>query len=152
MTQLMTAGPAFKKSFFDGITALHAANAVQVSYGHPGMHQAAEMIAFLELSGTAEVATISSRRQMDETLELTVTVSVWYGGGDSDLDAATRAYELLAGVENYARVTDTTVGGTVRHCFMTSHTSPGQTPAEFLADGRLMEVSAVFTARARITS
>ena len=58
---------------------------------------------------------------------------------------------LIAELEQYARVTDTTIGGTVRECFLTNLQIAG-TPPELVAGGRLVEAQATFTAHARIRS
>jgi hypothetical protein len=55
-------------------------------------------------------------------------------------------------VEQYARVTDTTIGGAVRWCFLTQHTSQGHTDPQVLEQGRVIEISATFTALARVTN
>lgn len=126
---------------------------VQVSYGHPGMSQINDIIAFTRTHVEQEFATYGPRRQREETLELTVVVSVFRPGGpDQEEVASDRAYELLGVLEEYARATDTTIGGSVRDCALGPHDSDGESDPEVLAQGRLIEVKATFIAHARITS
>ena len=115
--------------------------------------QAGDIVAFGRISSSQEFAAYGSNRPREETLTIDVVVSVYRGGGpDMEQVASDRAYELLGELELYARVTDTTIGGTVRNCALVSHESEGATDPEILAAGRLIEITAQFVAQARITS
>lgn len=81
-----------------------------------------------------------------------VTASSYRAGESAQEKVAwDRAVSLIAELEQYARVTDTTIGGTVRECFLTNLQIAG-TPPELIAGGRLVEAQATFTAHARIRS
>ncbi|MDM4761886.1 hypothetical protein QT381_02565 [Galbitalea sp. SE-J8] len=142
----------FKRAFVEGATVLFADEPVKVAFGHPGIEQPDEIVAFTKVASEQEPATLSTNRSRDETLTQTVVISVWReGGADQEQAASDRAYELLGALEEWARMTRTNVGG-VLWCALTSHTSDGETSPQVLAAGRLVEVEATFTARARITS
>ena len=153
MTQLTSLGPAFKDAFFTAATNLYSAAATQVAFGHPGQRQADEIVAFMEFNSEAEPVTLGTRRQFNEVVNLTVLISVWQGGGDAATEKSTsdRALAILGDLENYARVTNTTFDGLLLYCYRTSY-QVTTTPDEFLASGRLTEISAVFTAVGRIIS
>lgn len=149
----VSAAPAFKDAFVTAARTIWSETDVQVSFGHPGQVQADDLVAFMGCVSEQEPATYGTRRQREETLLLDVVVSVYRGGGsDVEQVASDRAYELLGQLEQYVRVTDTELGGVVRHCFMVGHTSDGSTDPQVLAQGRLIEINAQFAAKARITS
>lgn len=150
---LTSAGPAFKAAFFNAATSLWAAEDVQVCYGHPGVNMADDLVVFGGLDTQQEPATMGAGRSREEILTLEVVVSVYRGGGaEQEQVTAARAYELLGELETYVRVTDTTLGGAVRHCFLVSYTSEGVTDLDVLSSGRETDITAQFAARARITS
>lgn len=148
-----TVAPAFKNALFTACQTLFAAGGVQVSFGHPGQSQVNDIVAVTRVSGSQEPVTLTPRRTREETLTAEVVFSVYRGGGpDMEKVCSDRAYALLAQLEEYVRVTDTTLGGVVRHCFLIDHDSTGTTDEQFLANGRLIEVTATFEAVARISS
>ncbi|ALV45828.1 hypothetical protein MB46_10385 [Arthrobacter alpinus] len=155
--ELTQATPAleFKKALVAATTAMMAdqlaTQDVLVCFGLPGTFTPEDIIAFGRISSDQETATMSSNRSREEVITLEVTISCFRGGGEeSELVAAERCYELLRMIERYARMTDTTIGGTVRECFLTSHTSDGATPGDVASAGRVIEVTATFTARVRV--
>lgn len=126
---------------------------VQVSFGHPGPSQSPNIVALLAVSSEQEPATYGTARSREETLTLTVMFSIYRAGGsEMEKVASDYAYQLLGDLERQVRMTDTTVGGAVRECFLVSHRSEGATDPETLASGRLIEVEAVFQAKARVRS
>lgn len=146
---------AFKSELYRATRDLMAATAgteaVLVSFGQPGTFEPDDIISFGRLESAQEKATMSTNRSREETITLTVIVSCFRGGGEeAELEASERCYELLRMIEHYVRMTDTTVGGIVRECFLTAHDSDGMTPEELMAAGRVIDVSATFTARARV--
>ena len=148
-----TAASALKDAFVSAARTLWAGTDVQVAFGHPGQTQTDDIVAFGRVTSSQEVATMGTNRSREETLTLDVVISIFRGGGpEMEAIASARGYALLGELEEFARKTDTTIGGTVRHCFLTSHESDGATDPEILAAGRLIEISAQFTAQARITS
>jgi hypothetical protein len=125
-----------------------------VTFGHPGPQVVNfwNAVGMTRVEVTQDPATLSTNRSREETLRQTVIVSCWRPGGhEVEAVASDAAYTLLEGLERYCRVTDPTLGGVVRHCFLASHSSEGETDPAALVDGRTIEIEAVFEARVRIT-
>lgn len=150
----VSAAPTFKTAFYTmAVTAFASDQAVQVTYGMPAFDPFNDVIAVGAVTSESEAANLGTRRQREETLTLEVNVYSFVGGGqEAEATAMTRAYSLLATLEEYVRVTDTTLGGVVRWCFLTGHASDQATDQEVLAYGRMCVVTATFTAHNRITS
>lgn len=148
-----TAAPTLRNNLITLCETLWASEPVHVSNGHPGPVQIDDIVAIMGVTAEQEPATYGTSRGREETLTVTVMFSIYRAGGaDMEKVAADRAYELLGELEEYVRVTDTTVGGAVRECFLTSHRSDGSTDPQVIASGRLYEIEAVFTAKARVRS
>lgn len=150
-----TAADEFKLALFEATRDLMAeaedTQQVLVTYGAPGTFEPEDLVSFTGTESVQEGATMGNRGRQ-ETLIQEVQISCWRGGGqEMELVCAQRAYQLLRMIENYCRKTDTTVGGTVLWCFLTSHESFGQTDPQFIDKGRVIEITAKFTARSRIT-
>lgn len=146
---------AFKKAFYEAVKTLMAegydTEHVYVVFGQPATYVPDDIVSFGRLASGQAAATLSTNRSREETLTLEVTVSCFQGGDeDAEILTAERAYELLRRIERQVRMTDTTVGGTVRECALTSHESEGATPEDLIDQGRVTEVVATFTAKARI--
>jgi hypothetical protein len=155
-----TAGLAFKHALFEAIRDLYAANpeteAVLVCPGMPGTYQPEEIVSVTRLQVAQTFATMGHQRSREETLTVDVVFSVIHGGGGADADALelssqARSFELLGMIEHHVRKVDTTLGGVVRQCLLTSVETDGQTPEEYLAQGRGVDVTATFTAQNRVT-
>lgn len=149
-----TAADEFKEAMFNAVRDLMAEDDdtqnVMVTYGAPSTFEPEDLVSFLEVTSEQDPSTMGNRGRR-EVLTLTVAVSCWRGGGqEMELVCAKRAYQLLRMIEFHCRKTDTTVGGTVLWCFLTSHESSGQTDPEFLETGRVIEITAKFTAQSRI--
>ncbi|MEE2568602.1 hypothetical protein V1638_04220 [Pseudarthrobacter sp. J64] len=150
-----TLGFEFKKAFYEAAKQLMASTPgtehVYVVFGQPATYVPEDIIAFGRITAGQDAATLSTNRSREETLTLEVMLSCFQGGGEeAELVASERCYELLRLIERHVRMTDTTVGGTVRECFLTSHESDGATPEELLEQGRVIDVTATFTAKARV--
>lgn len=146
------------RQFKDGmVAAAHtlwdAGKVVQVAFGQPGTLLRDDIVAFMGIATSQAPATLSStNRSREEQLDLTVQFSCYRGGGEeSEKLASDAAYGLLEELEHYLRVTDTTLGGVVRYCFLTAHTSSGFTDPTDIENGRTIEIEATFSAVARIT-
>lgn len=122
--------------------------------GHPGTNMPDDVLTWGQVSASQEPGPLSStNRARDVTYTFTLTASIFRGGGpEAEGVAEDRAHALISAVEEYVRVTDTTLGGLVFWCFCTALDSNGATPPEVLSKGRIIDVDAVFTAYARITS
>lgn len=124
---------------------------VQIARGHPGKTQNDDIVAFGKVTSRQEPGPFSPRRPRDETLTVAVVFSIYRRGGpDQEEVAEERAYKLLEDLENHVRKTDTTLGGVVRHCFLSEIQSDGETDPRVLAAGRLIEVTGIFEAVVRI--
>lgn len=151
-----TAAQAFKAAFFDGVVNLMAADSetqyVSVTFGAPFDLNPEDLVGIMGIESDQEVATMGNRGR-EETLRLVVEISCFRGGTGDGLERSVsdRAYYLLGLIERWCRVTDTTVGGTVRQCFLIGHQSSGRTGPEYLDKGRVIEITATFQAHARIT-
>jgi hypothetical protein len=154
---IATNADQFKLKFYEGIRDQFAGEPdkqdVLVTFGGPGTYAPNEIVSFLDLTADQDVATMGSNRGRDETIELTVSISVVMGGGqEAEIPSHERAYDLLRAIEYYARKTDTTIGGTVQWCFCVRHGTAGQTDPSLIANGRVTEIVATFRARARVTN
>lgn len=156
MTATSTRAAEFKNAFHTAAVALWATAEpdVQVAFGHPGKFQADDIVAFGRVTSDQVPPTMGTNRSREETLTQEVMFSIYRGGTGTDVEkvCSDRAYQLLDDLSEMVRVTDTTLGGVVRDCFLTSHESDGETDAAVLAKGRLIEIRATFTAHTRITS
>lgn len=158
-TSTFTAAHDFKLAFFTKAQELYAAGEgtaqVQVVFGRPASFLQSDVVAFGRVGAPQDVATLGTNRSRDEVLELEVHVSSFVRVGEADdpeIAASARAYTLLGVLEHFARVTDTTIDGTVRSCFLAKHDSEGMTPIKVIPQGRNVTVTAVFRAENRITS
>lgn len=146
------AAAAFKDAMVTAATTAVNDPTVLVCYGHPGIQQPDDIVSVGRVTSTQEPGPMSNtNRSRTNTLTVDLTISIFRrGGADQEQVAGDRAYSLLSAVEEYVRVTDTTVGGTVMWCFLTSHTSDGATDPTLLTQGRCIEITATFTAYTRI--
>jgi len=155
MVNTSSVAPAFKDAFVTIANTIwgQATSQVLVSFGHPGQNQPDDIVGFLDVRTEQDPATLGTNRSREEVLELDVLVSCYRGGGpEVEKTVSDAAYGLLALLENYVRTTDTTVGGTVRECFLIRTSSEGRTDPNEIAKGRTIEISATFQARARISN
>lgn len=154
-TSTFTAALAFKKALYEATKTLMASNEetkdVYVCPGTPGTYTPEDIISYGRVTANQDVATMGTNRAREETLTVEVTVSCFIAGDeDQELPSQERAFELIGLIERYVRMTDTTLGGVVRQCFLTSVDSDGATPPEMAAQGRDVEVTATFTAKNRV--
>lgn len=155
MTATATVAADFKDAFYQVAVDMFKDDPdVLVSYGHYGIENADDVILFLGVQTEQATATMSStNRSREETLTLDVYIRSFRAGeADNDRVPTARVYELLGRLEDYVRTTDTTLGGVVRQCFLTSSQSEGLTDKQMLAMGRQIDCVAQFTALARITN
>jgi hypothetical protein len=155
VTTTSTVAFQFKDAFYSFCQTLFQGDPdVIVSYGNPGTRYSNDWVVLGEVTSEQVPASQSSSlRHRRETLTLDVMFASYKAGElDDDRLPTQRVYELMGMVENYVRTTDTYVGGTVLWCFMTSHRSDGATPDEDLANGRVIQSVATFTAVADVTN
>lgn len=154
-TSSATAAQGFKAALVAAITTLNAADpATLVSFGHPGPAALnyPNSVSVTSVDAEQDPATLGTNRAREEVLTAEVVISCWRPGGpEMESEASDAAYGLLESIERHVRVTDTTLGGVVRHCFLRAHRSAGATDEELLDKGRLIVVIAEFVAHVRIT-
>ena len=153
MTDTATAGLAVKTRFYENAKTLFDLTVVNVMFGisveNRDRNQA---IAFLDIRSRQEAGPLSaSNRSRNEDLDLTVVINVASAGDVDDKPVHDTAFGLLRALEQYVRKTNTTLDGTCMWCFLASYRTYGYTPTDKLAQGRLLEIEATFTARVRIT-
>lgn len=153
MTDTSTAGLAVKTRFYENAKTLFDPADVSVMFGisveNRDRNQA---IAFLDIKSRQEPGPLSaSNRSRNEDLDLTVVISVASAGDIDDKPVHDTAFGLLRQLEYYVRKTNTTLDGTCMWCFLTGYQTYDYTPANKLAQGRLLEIEATFTAKIRIT-
>ncbi|MEP6477847.1 MAG: hypothetical protein ABJB03_00520 [Rhodoglobus sp.] len=146
---------AFKESFVTLAQGLYTGDIaapveVLVIGGIPGTYMPSDIVAFLGLRSDQDYAAMGTNRSRDEIIQLDAFLSVERGGKDPATDAVCerRVSDLLTVIEHFARVTDTTIGNTVRECFLLKHelvTTPSK-------NGRESYINATFQAKFRITS
>lgn len=155
MSALSTVGDDLKVAFRDAARDVIFATdpSVLVSYGHPGTERPDDMIMFAGVRVGQEPATLSAtNRSREENVELDVIISVARGGGaEVEEVCGARATALLQALEYYVRVTDTTLGGHARYCFLARYETDGWTVANQQFQGRNISIEATFQAVARIT-
>jgi hypothetical protein len=151
-----TAAQAFKAALRDAMKALVAdRDDVLVVFGQPGQEvlNFQDLVMLEELTADQNPATFGTNRAREEVLTQAVVFECFRPGGpEAEETSAVAAYALLGLLENHVRSVDTTLGGVVRQCFLTSHRSQGFTSPTAAIQGRTTVIEAVFTANVRITS
>ncbi|ALV43120.1 hypothetical protein AU252_19770 [Pseudarthrobacter sulfonivorans] len=148
-----TLGLAFKKAFYQAVKTLMATGYetehVYVVFGPPTTYNPEDIVSFGRVSSGQAAATMSTNRSREETLTLEVVISCALGGDeDAALATSERSTELLRLIERLVRMDDTTLGGAVRECVLTSYESE----TEVTDEGMATDIAATFTAKARITA
>lgn len=146
-----TAAYAFRNAFYVMAQTVDANTLVVL--GNPALYQRDDVIEIGEVTSEEDFAAYGTNRSREESLDLSVIISVYRGGGiRAEADVFARAYALLELLATKCRITDTTLGGVVRQCFLTSHSYGSGESNQNLAQGRVAVIVAKFTAKARITS
>lgn len=161
-TSTATVGDALKVAFRDiardtifaegqEIVATHP---VLVTYGHPGTSRPEDVVMFMGVRVNQEPATLSAtNRAREETIELDVVISVARGGGaEVEEVCGARASDLLEALSYYVRITDTTLGGVARWCFLDRYETDGYTVQAEQFQGRNISIVATFKAAHRVTN
>lgn len=132
-------------------TAIAAADPngrVLVDWGYPTQKAPPDMILIMRATSPQTYATMGTNRSREETITLEVHFLSWRS---DQRQADTAAWQWAAIVEDYCRMTDPYLGGTVRECLVTNYDSDGYTKPGDNAAGRGCEIIATFTARNRIS-
>ena len=153
---LSTGAREFRAAIFDRCVLLYAADTdpyTLVVRGLPAFANASDVVAVGVVTANQESVTLGTRRSREETLTCQVDFYSFRGGGDAMEEVVeARAYEMLDALAEYVRVTDTTLGGVVRECFLTDVDGDAATDPAVLAKGRMHVLSATFTAMNRVRS
>lgn len=146
----------FRKAIFDRCVILYAADTTpytRVVRGLPAFADAQDNVCVGVVTSSQEEATFGTQRSREETLTCEVTFySFRFGGDEMEEVVEARAWEMLDELAQYVRVTDTTLGGVVRQCFLTDVASDAATDPDVLAKGRMHVITATFTAKNRVRS
>lgn len=149
-----TAAHDFKAALAAAMRTLTADDdQVLVSFGNPGQQglNFTDWVMFEDLTSEQSPATMGTNRSREEILTQLVVLECFRAGGpEAEELASDAAYALLGLLEQHVRQTDTTVGATVRQCFLSSHRSQGFTSPVDQVQGRTILVEATFTAAVRI--
>ena len=144
----------FRKAVFDRCVALFAADVdpyTRVSRGLPAFADAQDNVCVGAVTFTQEPVVLSPLRKREETLTCEVRFySFRFGGVEMEEIVEARAYAMLDRLAEYVRVTDTTLGGVVRHCFLTDGAADEATDPDVLGKGRMHVLSATLTAVVRV--
>ena len=152
-----TAAYKFKQALFDAATNLWKDDhpEILVNWGTlTGPNRPDEHVLFLGTDSDQAPATMSTNRSREETLhvELQFFVTRW-GEVDAAREADDYMYARIGELERYCRMTDTTLGGVVRHCFLVSHVTDARSFAgPNNTAGHLAAAIVRFEAKARITA
>jgi hypothetical protein len=145
----------FRKAIFNRCELLYAADTnpyTLVVRGLPAFANAQDVVAVGAVTSSQEIATLSrTQRSREETLSCEV-IFYSFRAGDEAMEEVVeaRAYEMLDELAQYVRVTDTTLGGVVRECFLTDMAADAATDPQVLAKGRMHVLTATFTAQYRV--
>ena len=155
-TSTVTVAYQFKAALFDAATSLWATSHPEmlVNWGAlAGPNRPDDHVLFLGTDSDQVPATLSTNRSREETLhvELQFFVTRW-GEVEAAREADEYLYARIGDLERYVRMTDTTLGGVVRHCFLVSHITDARSFMKNNLAGHLAAAIVRFEAKARITA
>lgn len=146
-----TAAPALRTALIALCRDLFDGTEWEVFSGIPGGGRCPDRS--IEIQGVEtdqSAGPFGSTRGREESLTIDVLIGISEGGGEEIDDViVAEAYEALGKLERHLRMVDTTLGGVVRECMLTSTTQVGATEDQ-IAQGRFVEITATFTAKNRI--
>lgn len=148
-----TAQAAARAALIDAVKVALAGEEVDIGRGFRWPIVSRDWCFATETSSDIDPAEVGSRRSLDETITLTLSIGSWRPGGDQESEdrAFNRAFDLLARIQRHVRQNDVTLGGTVLWCLPGSSSSDGATLEDESGAGRLTEIVATFVCRARIS-
>lgn len=145
---------AFKRAFYDAAVKLWEVDHPEMSVGWNSIGTSVPDQYLLVLGTESDQSSGplgSTNRTRDEVLRLEVQIFVTrYGDVDAAREADEYCFERLSEIERHVRVTDTTLGGAVRECFLVAHATDSQS-FEANEQGHLSALGAVFEAKTRVT-
>ena len=146
----------FRKAIYDRCVILYAGDTdpyTRVVRGLPAFADALDNVCVGVVTSNQEAVTFGTQRSREETLTCQVDFYSFRPGGEEMEEVVeARAWEMVNELAQYVRVSDTTLGGVVRQCFLTDVASDAATDPDVLAKGRMHVISATFTAENRVRS
>lgn len=153
MSDVASAAYAVKNALYETAKTVFAGDDIVVSFGLPSDQGFPDQVYVGAMRTEQTTGPMGGRRARNEDVYVTVEFDFFRAGEAEDdkvvTDAAMSAVRRL---EEYVRVTDTTLGGVCDWCFSESIDSEGVTPLQVVASGRQSSISVVFHAFVRITS
>lgn len=153
-TATSTAAYTFKKALYEAAVDLWKVDRPEMAviWGSLGTHIPDEYVQFLGTDSNQEPATLGTNRSREETLHLETQwfITRW-GEIDASREADEYMYARIGELEEYVRVTNTTLDGVVRHCFLVSHITDARTINQNGEMARLAGAIVRFEAKVRIT-
>jgi hypothetical protein len=146
----------FRKAIFDRCVILFSGDVdpyTLVVRGLPAFATASDNVCIGAVTANQQSVTFGTQRSREESLTCQIDFYSFRGGGESVEEMVeSRAYQMLDRLAEYVRVTDTTLGGVVRQCFLTDIAADAATDPDVLAKGRMHVITATLSADARVRS
>ena len=153
MVSAASSAYAVKNALYEASEALFASDDIVVSFGLPSDKSFPDQVYVGAMRTEQEPGPMGGRRSRNENVFVTVEFDFWRAGEAEDDKVVTdAAMDAVNRLEEYVRVTDTTLGGVCEWCFLESVESEGLTPLQVVAAGRQSVISVVFHAFVRISS
>lgn len=150
------AGHEFKKRLHAAATELWRDDHPEflVCWGKVGTYVPDQYVEFHGTDTGDEFATMGTNRSAEETIRLETQwfVSRFGDPENAGPEADEYLYARLAELEQYVRVTNTTLDGLVRHTRLVSYATDDAAMQRDNAQGRLSAALAMFEAKVRITA
>lgn len=123
----------------------------QITYGMPGSFEGQDVVTVGNARVVNDVPVMSNARRVEEVIELQVLLSCYRPGGPEAQQQATEAvYGLYSTLRDYFRTApNETLGGNCRESRVTSHDLIEDDDEDDITNGRLSQIEAVITIRAR---
>jgi len=146
----------FRAAVFNRCVSLYSGDTdpyTLVVRGLPAFATADDNVCVGAVTANQEAVTFGTQRSREESLTCQIDFYSFRGGGVAMEEVVeARAYEMLDELAQYVRVTDTTLGGVVRQCFLTDIAADAATDPDVLAKGRMHVITATLSAEVRVRS
>ncbi len=148
---MSSAVPGIKRYLFETVLPTLFPAPALITYGIPGSFEADDIITVGNARVTDGVPVMGSARRTEELIELTVLISCYRAGGpEAQIVATEAAYALYTTLRDHFRGTgNETLGGACREARVTSHELSEDDDPNDITSGRLSQIEAVVTLKAR---
>jgi hypothetical protein len=148
---MASAVPGIKRYLFETVLPGLFPAPTLITYGIPGTFEADDIVTVGNARVTNDVPVMGSQRRTEELIELTVLISCYRAGGPgAQLTATEAAYAIYTALRDHFRVTgNETLGGACREARVTSHELSEDDDPDDITNGRLSQIEAVITLKAR---